>query len=158
MSHQIQVFIGKTDLLLGGIKGLTQAHLITLEQGFSLIPLTHELRLEVRAGRKKRQGHFVEFSHLTLEMEQFGRVLSKSGQVSYVETCFWGGPGEQSAIVWENGQVVFGPLKLPSSGPISAALKVTGVKRSEYQDEFDVLGLGRYRSNEDWIHQPVFGK
>jgi hypothetical protein len=64
-------------------------------------------------------------------------------------------------VVWHKGRVVFGPLTSETAGPgnsypapplsegaINQALRYLGVWRQNGQDEFDMLGLGQYRSAE----------
>ena len=66
--------------------------------------------------------------------------------------------GAQTAMVFEKGNVVFGP-RTPSSDdgksgltPVSEPLRVFGVKKPPHHfDEFDCVGLGRYLDNEDWL-------
>ena len=78
--------------------------------------------------------------------------------LAYVETNYQGGPGEQSAIVWAGGRIVFGPATTDTGEPrtpllegaINRALRHLGVERGDVIDEFDALGLGRHRLNEDW--------
>jgi hypothetical protein len=91
----------------------------------------------------------------------FGRALaacSTNGPVAYVEAEYFGGTGEQSAVVWDAGQVVLSHLHLaekaliPAVGtPISQALRWLGVAKGVHQDEFDAVGLGRHRDTEDWL-------
>jgi hypothetical protein len=78
------------------------------------------------------------------------------------------------AIVWQNRQVVFGPVCTRSGQPnqplnvsslsdmaINRALKKLGVEapfshlapgttQQPYLDEFDTVGLGRHRHTKDW--------
>ncbi|MGI8333634.1 hypothetical protein ACRYCC_27105 [Actinomadura scrupuli] len=63
-----------------------------------------------------------------------------------------------TAQVWDNGAVVLGPLHLgenqpfPITGtPISQALRRLGVTKGNHHDEFDAVGLGRYRRTEAWL-------
>ncbi|UJW30437.1 MerR family transcriptional regulator [Saccharothrix sp. AJ9571] len=91
----------------------------------------------------------------------FGSALaacSAKGPVAYVEAEFFGGDGTQVAQVWNDGEVVLGPLHLaedepfPSIGsPISRALRQLEVAKGEHLDEFDAVGLGRHRDTEDWL-------
>ncbi|WP_208298653.1 hypothetical protein [Streptomyces liangshanensis] len=83
---------------------------------------------------------------------------SRAGAVAYVEAEYFGGAGEQSAAVWEGGELAWGPVHVPEGrefsadgGPISQALRRLGVVAREGQDEFATLGLGRHRDNERWI-------
>ena len=83
-------------------------------------------------------------------------MWSAGGAVAYFETDYWGGEGEQSAVLWERGEMVYGPAK-SRLGPINGALRRMGVERGAALDEFDAVGLGRYRDNDDWIGQPRYG-
>jgi hypothetical protein len=74
-------------------------------------------------------------------------AISRHHPVAYIRTRYFGGDGEQAASVWENGQIVMGPLVAEGAGPINAALRRIGVPLNEAAlDEFDSVGLGAYRS------------
>jgi hypothetical protein len=67
-------------------------------------------------------------------------------------------PGEQSAMVWDAGQVVLDHLHLaenaviPDVGtPVSRALRRLGAVKDVHHDEFDAVGLGRHRDTERWL-------
>lgn len=81
-------------------------------------------------------------------LERLGEVLGRSSAVAYIWTDYFGGAGTQGARVWTpsdaTGRMVTG------SGSINAALALIGVMRADGYDEFDSIGLGWYRSNEDW--------
>ncbi len=64
-------------------------------------------------------------------------------------------------MLWRGGQVCLGPVTMeftatapdPSSSPqwpFDQALRELGVDRGDAFDEFDALGLGRWRHTEDW--------
>jgi hypothetical protein len=72
----------------------------------------------------------------------------------------FGGVGSQCAVVWRDGAVVLGPLKTTDEdgnmtplleGAINRALRALGVQRGSVRDEFEALGLGWHRDNEDWV-------
>ena len=88
---------------------------------------------------------------------------SRRGAVVYLEADYVGGVGRQTAAVWLDCHLVYGPTMLvpgepfPVSGgdrlggsPICEALRYLGVEAVGRHDEFVVLGLGRHRSTEDW--------
>jgi hypothetical protein len=57
-------------------------------------------------------------------------------------------------VVWKNGAVVL-PARTAEVGPINEALVLLGAIRRDHHDEFDAVGLGRYRSNLAWLlHAP----
>jgi len=79
------------------------------------------------------------------------RSASRSGVLMYFETEYFGGLGVQAAAVFQNGALVFGP-KSAELGPINVALQLLGVRVvPPAVDEFDTVGLGRYRHTEDWL-------
>lgn len=95
------------------------------------------------------------------------RKLSMLGKCAYIETAYFGGIGTQFSIIWEKGQQIEGPLisydgiepKVKYQqvkrveGAINQALRLLGVRRQEDKDEFDTVGLGRYRSNRKILGQ-----
>lgn len=77
--------------------------------------------------------------------------LSATSTIAYVETEYFGGSGTQGATVYKEGLCVFEPTTA-QRGVISNALKLLGVVMAPGQaDEFDTVGLGRYRDNDAWI-------
>ena len=65
-----------------------------------------------------------------------------------METDYFGGAGDQAAVVYKGAQTVM-PRYEGETGPINNALKLLGVRRSRSQDEFDTVGLGRFRSFDE---------
>eukprot|EP00112_Aurelia_sp_Birch-Aquarium-sp1_P007377 Seg18025.1 transcript_id=Seg18025.1/GoldUCD/mRNA.D3Y31 product="hypothetical protein" protein_id=Seg18025.1/GoldUCD/D3Y31 len=79
------------------------------------------------------------------------KELSRSCKVAYVETDYFGGQGSQGAVVYDEGECVYGPVE-NDERPISDALKLLGVETREGEyDEFEAVGLCQYRDNDDWI-------
>lgn len=62
-----------------------------------------------------------------------------------INTDYFGGVGEQYAAVYEDGKVIM----KTEEGRINKALKLLGVKCTPGYDEFDSIGLGKYRSFDD---------
>ena len=90
------------------------------------------------------------------EEVRFARWLSLEEPVAWVETDYFGGSGFQSAASWDRGETVVGPLKTGAEtalldGAINHALRSIGVVSEGSHDEFDTLGLGRHRDNEEWM-------
>ena len=91
------------------------------------------------------------FMYLTVGLMRLLEELSHRGDVAYIETDYFGGPGDQGAVLYRAGAAIYGP-KRADIGPISEVLKLMGVQKSDSDfDEFDTAGLGRYRQNRDWI-------
>ena len=86
-----------------------------------------------------------------LEYED-GHNIKADKTVAYVRTDYFGGCGDQSATVMENDKEIYiGDTELGSDSPINEALKLLGVEKSFGNDEFDTIGLGNYRSNDDFM-------
>lgn len=101
------------------------------------------------------------YGELTPEIREIIKDLSFYGRCAYIETAYFGGIGVQISETWENGKKIDGPL-ISYDGiknkreyedvtivdyPINQALKNIGVYCQEGKDEFDTVGLGKYRSN-----------
>lgn len=132
--HHINGYIGPIDELKRLTKDFKHARIVTLDvKTYGFLPYTDELSREM--GKK------------------WYRIGTQAKAIAHVETDYFGGGGEQSAAYWENGKKVF---KGKGSGsPIDKALKLLGVVCSEGNDEFDTLGLGHHRTNEDWAEVGV---
>ena len=80
------------------------------------------------------------------------REFGSDKTIAYISTDYFGGSGNQSAKVFMNNKKILDQddefdwrLK-----PINSALKLLGVERISGYDEFDTIGLGNFRSNEDF--------
>ena len=69
--------------------------------------------------------------------------------VAYISTDYFGGAGEQKAAVYVKGKLV--ELNYGDYQPINVALAFLGVKKEGDKDEFDTVGLGKYRTDDDWV-------
>lgn len=156
MGHTVQAFIAKAEVLLDATRGIKAARVIAIEQGFALLLNTDEFYDEVGKHAGGDALPYEEFYKLSKRLADLCAESSTRGPVAYIETDYWGGEGEQAALLWEQGEVVYEPRKA-SSGPINDVLRRMGVERGEHLDEFDAVGLDRYRDNGDWIKQPRYG-
>lgn len=76
------------------------------------------------------------------------KLVSKTEHLEFalILTDYFGGVGQQFANVYkENKNVDF---KIDT---ISKALKYLGVEKGDHYDEFDTIGLGKYRINPDYL-------
>lgn len=80
------------------------------------------------------------------------RHLAADPLFALVETNYFGGTGSQAAAVYRGASVVMPPegteIGRGPVGPINRALRALGVIASG-RDEFDTVGLGRYRDFYD---------
>jgi hypothetical protein len=122
---------------------------VPLELGLALFPLTKGVIETLLPPPRSRTVD--RFEHLHVELLELLAGFSALSPVLYFETEYFGGEGTQSAIVVDNGKIVFGP-KQAGIGPISEGLRLLGVKkRSSDFDEFAAVGLQRHRWSEDWL-------
>lgn len=78
--------------------------------------------------------------------------MSKGRIIALVSTDYFGGSGNQESEVWQDGNLV---LKLDDSfytslKPINSALSLLGVVSEEGKDQFDTVGLGKFRTDSDF--------
>lgn len=151
MGHQISGFVGQ-NTLLEGFSRSNQLHLpIPIGDELSFLPLSEDHLDKLFP----EQGDFdPTMTYLSESLKEAISELSHSSQIAYIETEYFGGLGAQGATVFKDGKCIYGPMAAPD-GPISEALRLLGVRKSSADtDEFDTVGLGRYRDNEDWIAAP----
>lgn len=134
------------------------AGFVELGQGFALIPLAgiHPDDVVAPAGTSG-------WGELQRIVDATGEP-SAAGPVAFVAADFFGGTGDQAAVVWHRGSVVLSPSSqrvdsatpITAESPINLALRRLGARRHGELDEFDSIGLGRHRHVEDWaVRWPV---
>ena len=143
-----------------GSRQVLEAHsslgAVPLEQGL-VLPLTQEIVDSIVTANQFEP--LPQFQYLNESLSAFLAKISLLCPVLYFATEYFRGMGAQTAMVFEKGNVVFGPRTHSTDDgksdltPVSEALQVLGVKKPPYHfDEFDCVGLGRYRdNNEDWL-------
>jgi hypothetical protein len=154
--HNVQAIIANRLALTPKLADFRHAVLFPLTSELALLPITDEFAHEIR-GYRVEAGASVEppVSSLSPGLALFAKEVSRSTAVAYIATFYVGGLGGQDAVVWENEQLVFGPTDeryndvWPNSA-ISQALRKLGIVAAEGEDEFDTVGLGRYRATHRW--------
>jgi hypothetical protein len=156
--HDVKAMISSGDALLRATKGLINAVVCPLTQGFALLPLTDDLLAELNL----RSVNSEELPDAPLKgisdaLHELALKISTHTPVAYVSTFYFGGHGGQEAVAWEAGNVIFSPLSNGYEGvwwpdsTVSQALRVIGVSRiDERHDEFDSIGLGNHRETHRW--------
>ena len=147
MAHFVTGFITKTDYIHQICSESSSLRSVSLEQGFSLFPLTDKLLDNLRIPRSKGLD---DFDKLPTELTDLLAKLSVICPLLYFETEYFGGDGNQLAIVFENGKMIFGPAQ-DVVGPINEGLCLLGVEKKANSDEFDSIGLGENRSTDEWL-------
>lgn len=172
MGHIIGGFIAREKELTELVEKYSEAHVIPLNQGFAFVPVLDNLCVQLFENKQFLADISDErFRCLSSKLFQIGRGFSMKTPIAYIETDYYGGTGFQCAVAWKDGEVEFYPnaageeegfqMDRNSREPINDALSKIGVERyltedledlDEFsKDEFDKLGLGKYRDNDDWI-------
>lgn len=74
---------------------------------------------------------------------------SKGTTIAKISADYFGGNGSQSATVWTDGQIVADDVD------VNTALHLLGVQKTDGDDEWDRVGLGRYRRTETWAAEAI---
>ncbi|MBN8660279.1 MAG: hypothetical protein J0M35_07965 [Candidatus Obscuribacter phosphatis] len=153
MGYEIQAVIAKISTLSLLVPSSKYVRIVSLEQGYGLVPLVDELFEELHSvgpdciAQSDPLDGFCKLSKPVIAQLE---MLSNLGAVAYVEAEFFGGMGGQSSIAWINGSVSFGPEHAEDA--INKVLLHLGVQAKRKHDEFDSLGLGRYRHTKSWFN------
>lgn len=150
MSYTLFAVIAQSHLLDTNPLWIADSKIIQLEQGVRMIPITDTLYDNlvgqyISAHEEKRADFIKWLGPLSSPIQK----LSERGIVACVEAEFFGGVGEQRCVVWHKGSLVLGPLD--ELDAINKALRFIGVKKRIFGDEFETVGLGKHRSNEEWL-------
>lgn len=144
MGYDIQAIVSTLPILEAHCSDFAQAVVVPLAENYGLIPMTDELLDEVGV-----TGPTGTFYKLTFEVTDWIRAISASGAVAYIEAEFFGGVGNQNATVWSSGEAILPPIQDPKA--INMALRLLGVSKGSFHDEFEAMGLPRHRGTDDWI-------
>jgi len=147
MGHSVTGFIAssETAVLVHVVEPRLRG--VSLEQAAVLFPLSDDLIDEIFPPSRGRGP--AEFTYLSPPVMEFLLGLSVHGPIAYFKTEYHGGTGGQVAVVFRDGQVA-GPRR-SEIGPINEALRLLGIERLTQSDEFQAVGLWRYRFTEDWL-------
>lgn len=156
--HSIQALIAPEEIFAGAKLILPSAVVCPLSQGLVLLPITDEVEMEfVASGLASSDPSPPLAKEMVPGVAALGARLSIHGSVVYAATFIFGGTGSQDALTWHGGELVLSlsddedSMSAWPNSPISRALRHIGVKAATGEDEFDAIGLGRYRSNEAWV-------
>lgn len=155
--HWIQALIGPAEVLVEARQRLPSAVPCPLTQGLALVPITDRLADALKNMTDGASSALLPKSgEMAPGVAALASELSRKGPIVYAATFIFGGTGGQDAVVWIDGEVVLNigddedSMSAWPDSPISRALRRIGVIAAAGEDEFDAIGLGRYRSNEAW--------
>ena len=150
MGHNISGVIGSARPLAAAANKMGFDPPLLLNAGFAFVPLDSRELKQLDGEHQPLPG----FEYLSPELVRLLAIASQSLDLAYVETHYFGGTGDQGAAVFQEGSVVFGP-KVGENNPINEALRALGIVARGEVDEFDLLGLGRFRSNDKWRESAI---
>ncbi|MBD9417515.1 hypothetical protein IB234_23365 [Pseudomonas sp. PDM16] len=143
--HNVQALIGRFEV--NAFADPSKA--IPLPQGLFLVPVNdvfYRAKCEIDPPSVIQQ-----FEFLTPEFLSWLKHVSIEQTLAYVETDYFGGDGGQGAILLSNGEIIYGP-SFGDEEHINSVLRLLGVKVcAEEHDEFGSVGLGNYRSSQEWL-------
>jgi hypothetical protein len=149
--HIVEAIIAKKEITKDIEERFVLAKSIELAQGYAMVPLTDELKDDIDDLVGNENIVHDCFEKLSYSICEVILDTARSYEVAYIETEYFGGEGGQSAMVWKDGKVVFGPTSSKDTdSPINEALKTIGVRVIKKQDEFDEMKLGWNRDTEKW--------
>jgi hypothetical protein len=145
MAYTLQALIAKVGVLR--VEHLAPFHVVRLNDEVEMLPLASELRTRFR----------IDFLPLTDDgasdmptgLVHLCCELSAGGMLAYVEAELFGGGGAQAYAIFENGHATMSPVVGESA--INQALRKLGVCAPPGSDEFEHVGLGKYRDTEGWL-------
>jgi|GEM_PF-790501 len=147
-THRVAGFIARMEVLRRGAEGMEEGWIARLGDGLGFLPVTDELAAEAGAGGRA----YDELDRLTEGLARLGARMSAMDGVIYVETDYHGGVGEQAAMAWHDGDVVWAPIRARDDA-IGLVLGWVGVEVGRHYDEIEALGLDRHRHNDGWVRQ-----
>ncbi len=147
MGYILKAIFGKKSDLNPIILRYSKSKIIELERELSIIPMTEDLYDEINNFRVSNT--ILSFELLSENLEKEVLDLIGDSKIAYVESEFHGGKGGHSGIIWEDKKrKIIMDYDLDSMNKI---LKELGIKKESNKDEFDTVGLSKYRMTEDWI-------
>lgn len=164
MSYIVEAFIASREVMHFAVHSLPGARLVLLPQWLSLVPNTNNLfereDLGPGSGVPSSLWQLAEFSP---QAYRWMKDASAKGPIGYIEVHFFGGIGKQVAFLMDKGQITLGPLitirrnaqyrmavEGERYGAVNSILAQLGVERQGGKDEFDTIGLNRFRSTQEW--------
>ncbi len=147
MGYSLNAVIGCTPALHHLSSNFKNAKALNLHNELYIMPMSDELFDEIN--NYKPSNHIGSFIFLNERIANLLAAASEDGTIAYFEADYFGGTGYQSSIVWVNQDVVFSEEK--SKDAFNKSLKLMGVRKKEGCNEFETVGLNRFRGTEEWL-------
>jgi hypothetical protein len=144
MAHSIQAFAGRSPAMCTAAEQFGAGY-VELPGGLALVPATDEL-LERLANAAAT---VAPFSILTRGALERWREVVNGDAFGYLETVYFGGRGTQCAAAWRGLETLVEPAMRENA--VNDVLRALGVVCVVGRDEWDTVGLARFRSMETLI-------
>jgi hypothetical protein len=95
--------------------------------------------------------NFKGFYYLDEILYNYLKEISTKGMVAYVEADYFGGKGQQGAVVWDVRECILFKELSWEMGAINEALRLLGIIKIGSKDEFETVRLSKRRHTDDWI-------
>lgn len=150
MGHCIRAIIGTHEAVQGLAEDWVYAKETELPRGFGMIFCTIKLlenieELMESSGEAVDEPNIPELEYFDAAVHELMESYSLRTKLAYIETDYFGGTGTQAGILYENGKPA---APKSGEGTVNALLKDLGVWRKPDKDEFNMLGLEKYRHME----------
>lgn len=151
MGHCIRAVIGTHEAVRKIADDWVRAKETELPQEFGMVFCTTALLEDIEelmesSGEVIDCSPFPELVYFNSAAKFLMEEYSFHTKLAYIETDYFGGAGTQAGLLYENGQPAADPKS--GDGAINALLRELGVWRKPDMDEFDMLGLSKYRNIE----------
>jgi len=144
MSYYLNAFIGRQKSLQLLTNNFRTAKQIDGGNEIFIIPMTEDLYDEINNFMVSDDIGSVTYMTKNVEAEILKIIENEC--VGYVEAEYFGGQGGQSGLLWDKGERT--KLFDFGQGCINSILKHLGVVAKRGLDEFDSIGLNKYRRLE----------
>jgi hypothetical protein len=141
MAHNISAVVGDAAAIASAARQLGCSW-VPLTPNVALIPMTDELFDSLATGDPSI-APFVTFTPSVL-----GHLRDALPRFGYVETEYFGGTGTQRAGAWDRERMLVAPREAPGS-VVNEVLRALGVTAGDAHDEWDAIGLVRFRRMDD---------
>lgn len=161
MGYVLEALLAPPTLAEAAAASLPGTGVVRLHERIALVPITEDAAEALSPGDRSIISLLTK-EPLPAALTELLRRTSRKGPIAYVEADFFGGTGQQAAVLWEHGEIALGPLidpddlvrGSPSQWPFNQVLRRMGVPVAPGQpDEFATAGLGRHRETEDWLDE-----
>lgn len=139
------VFIGE-DLAIDALVELNSAvKALEYSPGMKIVPYTSDLHLALckEYGENPPGGDLEESDSMNKAMSSLVTKASLKGKIAYIFEEHFGGCRDSESILWENGQIIYGPsLKYEDQLKVMEMLLIS---------KENLYGFTKYDHPDDWL-------